>query len=100
MGLKIAVATLRAGSQGLLFQCNNGHEQIACVISAQTLRDLIEFHGLNEMDESAFRVLLPQIERIVTAKYEVGRIEENGALSICTADILRYDRRKRDRSAA
>jgi len=92
MGLRVAVSTLHAGSQGLSFQCNNGREQIACVISAETLRDLIGFQGLNQMDEGAFRLLLPQIERIVSAKYEVGRIEENGALSICTADILRYGR--------
>jgi hypothetical protein len=100
MGLKVAVATLRAGSQGLLFQCNNGDEQISCVIPPQTLRDLVEFNDFSEMDESAFRALLPQIERIVTAKYEIGRIEEDGALSICTADILRYGLRKRDRSPA
>ena len=41
-------------------------------------------------DEAVFSHLLPEIERLVTERVRVGRIDETGNVTIGTADLLRY----------
>jgi hypothetical protein len=38
----------------------------------------------------AERSRFPEIERLTSAKYEAGRLEDNGELLIGTADLLRF----------
>jgi hypothetical protein len=41
-------------------------------------------------DIEAFGQLMPEVERLATAKYRLGRLEENGELLIGTIDLLRH----------
>jgi hypothetical protein len=59
-------------------------------MTGETLRDLVEFHGLKSWDEGAFKTLVRQIERLVNAKFIDGRLDESGELWIRAADLLRY----------
>jgi hypothetical protein len=69
-------------------------------ISAETLRDLTDFHQVKGSQEEGFAALLPEIERLLNAKLQAGRIEENGELSIRAADLLRFGFQARDKTAA
>jgi hypothetical protein len=64
------------------------------------LRDLIDFHRINSTNDEALRALLPELERLVNAKCNAGRFEENGWLVIWPVDLLRYGYQGRDESAA
>jgi hypothetical protein len=99
MGLKVMVRTLSARPQGLAFQCENGMKTVSGNISAETLRDLTDFHQVKGSQEDGFRALLPEIERLLNAKFQAGRIEENGELSIRAADLLRFGFEARDKTA-
>jgi hypothetical protein len=100
MQLKVMVPTLGARPQGLAFQCENGMKTVSGSISAETLRDLTDFHQVKGSQEEGFRALLPEIERLLNAKFQAGRIEENGELSIRAADLLRFGFQARDKTAA
>jgi hypothetical protein len=99
MQLKVMVQTLSARSQGLAFQCENGMKTVSGDISAETLRDLTDFHQVKGSQEEGFRALLPEIERLLNAKFQAGRIEENGELAIRAADLLRFGFQARDKTA-
>jgi hypothetical protein len=70
---------LAAGSQDLLFLCDDGANEIVCAIAGDALCDLIDFHRRNNAKGLA-RVLLSKIERLAGMKYNAGRFEENGGL--------------------
>ena len=97
--LKLISGRLAAGSQGLLFLCDDGANEIVCGIAGDALCDLIDFHRRNSAKGLA-RVLLSEIERLAGMKYNAGRFEENGGLLIQMSDLLRYGFRERDQSAA
>jgi hypothetical protein len=100
MRLKVTVQTLSARPQSLAFQCEDGMKTISASISAETLRDMTDFHQIKGSPEEGFRALLPEIERLLNAKFQAGRIEESGELSIRAADLLRFGFRARDKAAA
>jgi hypothetical protein len=100
MGLKVMVQTLSARSQSFAFQCEDGTQQTACSIAAETLRDITDFHQFKGSPEEGFRALLPEIERLVNAKLNAGRREENGEISIRMGDLLRYGFAQREKAAA
>jgi hypothetical protein len=100
MRLKVMIETLAARPRRLAFQCDNDQQNIVGSISVDTLRDMMDFHRVKGGPEDVFRALLPEIERLVNAKYDSGRFDENGELSICTAEILRYGFREREKFAA
>jgi hypothetical protein len=100
MRLKVILPTLKARPRSLAFQCDNGMKHIAGSIAADTLLDIMDFHRIKGTQEYGFQALLPEIERLVNAKSESGKFDENGELSIRTADLLRYGFRERDRTAA
>ena len=100
MSLKVMASSLKAQSEGLCFQCDSGGKVIRCGIADVALRDLIDFHSIESMEDAAFLALLPEIERLVNAKCDAGRFEENGWLVIWPVDLLRYGYQARDQSAA
>ena len=100
MRLKMMAGTLSARPQSLVFQCNNSIKAITASIAADALLDMMDFHRIKGGQEYGFQALLPEIERLVNAKYEAGRIDENGELAIWAADLLRYGFRERGKSAA
>jgi hypothetical protein len=100
MRLKVILETLSAGPQGPAFQCDNGVKKIGGSIAADTLLDIMDFHRIKGTQEYGFGALLPEIERLLNAKSESGKFEQNGELSIRTADLLRYGFRERVKSAA
>jgi hypothetical protein len=61
---------------------------------------LIDFHRIKSTESEALRALLPEIERLVNAKYDAERFEENGWLVIWPVDLLRYGYQGRDEPAA
>jgi hypothetical protein len=82
--------SLEARPDGLLFQCDLSGSVIQCGIFEPALRDLMEFQSADDGEDEILRAVLSEIERIVRAKYEAGRFEDNGRLMIWPADLLRY----------
>src|SRR5580704_6419805 len=89
-----------AEPEGLLFQCRDGHQTIECGITDAALRDLISFHRIKKTDDNPLRVLLPELERLVSAKYDASRFDEDGWIVVRTADLLRCGFQTRTKSAA
>ena len=100
MSLIVIPRSLEAELEGLLFQCRDGNQTIECGITDGALRDLISFHRIKKTDDNPLRVLLPELERLVSAKYDAGRLEEDGWIVVRSADLLRYGFRRRAKSAA
>jgi len=71
---------------------HDGVTRIVCTIARQVLQDLGDYHQFSDSEGAVFSQLLPEIERLANTKFDAGRIEENGELSIGTADLLRYGR--------
>jgi hypothetical protein len=88
--LRVIAKSLRAEPAGLSFQCDHDGSTIDCGIARDALGDLLAFHQLGGSGGDALRALLPEIERLVAAKSDAGRCEENGTLVIRVADLLRY----------
>jgi hypothetical protein len=100
VSLRIIFESFNAQSKGLCFQCDRAGEIIQCGIADVALRDLIDFHRIKSTNDEALRALLPELERLVNAKCNAGRFEENGWLVIWPVDLLRYGYQGRDESAA
>jgi hypothetical protein len=91
MLLSIIAGRVDAQSQGIAFQANYyGTKNIACRMSRDALLDLAGYHQLRGTEEELFKALRSEIERILSAKYRVRRIETNGEISIATPDLLLY----------
>jgi hypothetical protein len=88
-----------AEAEGLRFQCDHNGTIIQCGIAASVLRELIDFHQIKGEDDAIRRLVL-EIERLVNAKYDAGRFEQNGWLVIWPVDLLRYGYEGRQKSAA
>ena len=86
----VIAGSFRTQSAGLSFQCRQGGKTIDCGVASDVLRDLLAFYRLERPGEEAYRALLPEIERLANAKSEAGRFEDDGALVIRVADLLRY----------
>ena len=100
MSLGIIFQSFDAQSKGLCFQCDGDGKIIQCGIADAALRDLIDFHRIKSTNDEALRALLPELERLVNAKCNAERFEENGWLVIWQVDLLRYGYQGRDKSAA
>jgi hypothetical protein len=94
------VGDIEATSDGLLFQCEISERIIQCGIFEQALRDLLDFHRDNSSEDEIYRAVLSEIERIVTAKFQSRRFEDNGWLVVWPVDLLRYGYWRRVHSAA
>ena len=90
MSLKVILESLKAGSTGLSFQCDQDGKTIDCVVVSNVLIDLLSFHRLESSGEDGLRTLLPEIERLSNAKGQAGRFDEDGVLVIREVDLLRY----------
>jgi hypothetical protein len=91
---------LEAARDGLLFQYELSGQVFQCGIFEQALRDLLDFHRDNSSEDDIFRAVLTEIQRMVTAKYQSHRFEDNGWIIICPVDLLRYGYWRRVHSAA
>jgi hypothetical protein len=100
VSLRVIFDSFNAQSKGLCFQCEHDEKIVQCGIAEVALRDLIDFHRINCTEDEALRALLPEIERLVNAKCDAGRFEENGWVVIWPVDLLRYGYQGRDKSAA
>jgi hypothetical protein len=99
MSLKIVFDSLTARSNGLSFQCDREGRRLPCGIADIALRELVDFHRIKS-NEKALLGVLPEIERLVNAKCEAERFEENGSLVIWPVDLLRYGYQGRESPAA
>jgi hypothetical protein len=90
VSLRVIPGSFRARSAALLFQCDQDGKTIDCGLASDALRDLLFIYRLDRSGRHGFRALLPEIERLANAKSETGRFEDDGALVIRTADLLRY----------
>jgi hypothetical protein len=99
--LTIIAESLTAKTHGFSFQsdCADG-KIIPCGITDVALADLVDFHHIKSAAADAPRVLLPEIERLANAKYNAGRLEEDGGLLIRSTDLVRYGFQKGKRQAA
>ena len=100
MPLTVIVETLEAHPQGVLFQCDCGDGKIEGGITDAALRDLVDYHRLKSTATVASMVLLPELERIVNAKCDAGKFEEDGGIIIRPTDLLRYGFQRRKKRAA
>jgi hypothetical protein len=98
--LRVVAGSLEAQPEGLRFQCAHGDKTVQCGIVDTALLDLIGFHRFKQTEDNPFRVLLPEIKRLVNAKHDAGRFEEDGWIVVQTVDLLRYGFRGRTKSAA
>jgi hypothetical protein len=92
VSLTLTAESLKTQTDGITFRCDCGAGRtLQCGITDIALRDLVGFHHLDSIDADAYgRVLLPEIERLANAKYEVGRLEEDGGLLIRSTDLVRF----------
>jgi hypothetical protein len=88
--LRMVSGSVKAASQSLAFQCDDGAEVIACSIMERALDDLIRFHDIDVETEEGMDELLGQVERIVHDKIKAGRLEPTGDVVIRTIDVLRF----------
>jgi hypothetical protein len=97
VSLTLTAESLETQTDGISFRCDcGGKNTLQCGITDIALRDLVGFHHLDSIDAEAYgRVLLPEIERLANAKYEVGRLEEDGGLLIRSTDLVRFGFGKR-----
>lgn len=101
MSLTILMGSLKQTDAGDAFQCDCGDGKIIqCTIDDVALRDLVDYHRINKTPADASQVLLAEIERLVNAKFDAGRFEEDGGLLIQSADIVRYGFQVRKKRAA
>lgn len=78
----------------IAFKLDAGTKIVSCTISHVVLCDLGDLQSVIGTPISLFSRLLPEIEYIATAKFRSGRITDNEAFSIETADLLLYARRR------
>jgi hypothetical protein len=90
MSLRVVAGRLELSSSSIVCQLDNGVTKLICTIARQALRDLGDCHQLSGSEEAACSQLLPEIERIASAKFHAGVIHKTGKLSIGTAGLLRY----------
>jgi hypothetical protein len=68
----------------------DGDRLLTCAVSRQILRDLGAYHQLWMSDEAVFSRLLSEIERLVNERVRAGRLDDDGNVTLGTADLLRY----------
>jgi hypothetical protein len=92
MSLSMVAGDFDIASQGLSFQFYDSDESAAvpCKVTVQVLQDLGTFHNLSFTPEEVTGVLLPELDRLASAKYRAGRLELDGGLVIRDSDLLRY----------
>jgi hypothetical protein len=90
MSLRVVAGRLELSSSRIVCQLDDGVTKVVCTIARQALRDLGDYHQLSGSEEAVFSQLLPAIERLASAKFQARLFDENGELSIGTADLLRY----------
>jgi hypothetical protein len=90
MSLRVVAGRLDLSSSSIVCQLDDGETRVVCTIARQTLRDMGDYHQLSGSEEAVFSQMLPEIERLATEKFQAGFLDENGGLSIGTADLLRY----------
>jgi hypothetical protein len=102
VSLKVTTnGTFDVHSHGISFNLHDGTTtMVPCTVAGQVLLDLADHHFMSfSSKEQAFSLLIPEIERLASAKYEAGRLEDNGELLIGTADLLRFGFQARSKSA-
>jgi hypothetical protein len=91
VSFRVASGKFDIESQSVCFHLDDGTNIVPCTVAGQVLLDLADHYFLScGTMTAAFSLLLPEVERLVNAKYGYGRLEENGELVIGTADLLRY----------
>jgi hypothetical protein len=91
VSLRVTSGRLDIQSRSISCNLHDGTVVVRCTISNDVLRDLAHHSLLNwSSDVEAFGLLIPEVERLASAKYRLGRLEENGELLIGTIDLLRY----------
>jgi hypothetical protein len=91
MRLKITSGKLDVQPHVITCQLRIGLTVIECCIEAEALHDLADHHSLIWRNAlGAFSLLIPEIERIATEKYRLGRWAEDGKLLIGRTDLVRY----------
>jgi hypothetical protein len=92
MSLKVVGGRLDLSPDGIVCQLDDGAAKVVCTITRKVLRDLGDHHQLGGSEERLFSHLLLAIEQLASRKFNAGRIDKDGALTIETADLLRYGR--------
>jgi hypothetical protein len=77
-------------SRGLSLQFHEGNETFSCTVTPGVLLDLGSYHRLSFTEEDVLGVLLPELDRLASAKYRAGRFEQDGSILVREADLLRY----------
>jgi hypothetical protein len=91
VSLRVTSGRLDIQSRSISCNLQEGLTIVRCTIAFEVLRDLAD-HSMLEWstDIETFGLLMPEVERLASVKYRLGRLEENGELLIGTIDLLRY----------
>jgi hypothetical protein len=91
MQFKLVPGRLDIETEGIRFWLSDGANTFSCFVTHFVLQDLGGHYlpSANLTDLQAFAELLPEIEHLANAKYNLGRTEESGGVTIGTADFLR-----------
>ena len=92
MSLKVAPGRLDLSATSIVCELRDGETRLVCSVSREALRDLGDYYRLTGSAEAVFSELLPEIERLASAKFAAGGVGEDGELRIGTADLLRFCR--------
>jgi hypothetical protein len=90
VSLTIIAKSLMAHTDGFTFQADADGKIVKCDVTSVALADLVDFHHIKIAAADALQVILPEIERLANAKYDAGRLEEDGGLLIRSTDLVRY----------
>ena len=91
MSLRVTSGVLEIQPGSISCNLREGETVLRCTIAIEVLRDLADHSMLNwTTDVQAFSLLIPEIERLASIKYSLGRLEANGDLLLGTVDLLRY----------
>jgi hypothetical protein len=88
--LRVTAGKLDIHSEGVSFHLYDGINILTCTVAGEVLLDLADYHSLHGTQLEIFGLLLPEIERLASAKYRFPQPEETGALVITRMDLLRY----------
>lgn len=87
---RVVGGKLELSSDSIACRLREGDRTLTCTVRRQALRDLGDCHQLRVSDEAVFSRLLPEVERLANELIRASRVDENGNVTIGTAELVRY----------
>lgn len=75
------------GRDGFYFAMTEGTKTVQCVVTHQALRELSASNGLPGDQVATFTRFRSEIERAASNKFDAGKFNENGEVSVTPTDF-------------